>query len=51
MQTLVAEAMMLHRCIPLEQEPAAFLQLFWTLKKEQNHCPFLLFAHFTLWLL
>ena len=39
--------MMLHLCMPLEQEPALSLQLFCTLKKEQNHSPFLLFAHLT----
>ena len=50
LHTLVAETMMLQRCMPSEQVPAAFLQLFWTLKKEQNHFPFLLLAHLTLWL-
>ena len=49
LHTLVGETRMLQRCMPSEQDPAAFLQLFWTLKKEQNHFPFLLLAHLTLW--
>ena len=49
LQTLVGDTMMLHLCMPLEQTPVLFLQLFCTLKKEQTNCPFLLFAHLTLW--
>ena len=37
LQTFVADIMILQRCIPPEHEPALFLQLLWTLKKEQNH--------------
>ena len=49
LQTLVGDTMMLHLWMPEEQAPVLFLPLFCTLKKEQKHCPFLLFAHFTLW--
>ena len=45
LHTLVGETMMLQRCMPSGQGPVVFLQLFWTLKKEQNHFPFLLLAH------